>query len=194
MRGKSSPSTLTPLQMLSPPEPKSDSAKRELQIVSTSPFRLPDDWFVEFKTRRNNTASPGRVDKYYHEPGTGRMFRSLIAVKRYLTEENQYTPTPETVKAGNENTMQIVVCAIKSTSHFRLPDDWVIEEKPRSNANYAGIIDKGSRPNTTPQSNKHSRPTTTQQRDNHSRALSQIQQAILDYHRHSRGGNPIPQA
>ena len=49
--------------MLSPPEPESDTAKRELQIVSTSPFRLPDDWFVEFKTRRNNTASPGRVDK-----------------------------------------------------------------------------------------------------------------------------------
>lgn len=128
--------------MLSPPEPESDTAKRELQIVSTSPFRLPDDWFVEFKTRRNNTTSPGRVDKYYHEPGTGQMFRSLIAVKRYLTEENQYTPTPETVKAGNENTMQIVVRTIKSTSHFKLPDDWVIEEKPRSNANYAGTIDK----------------------------------------------------
>ncbi|XP_030967186.1 methyl-CpG-binding domain-containing protein 7-like [Quercus lobata] len=144
MRGKSSPSTPTPLQMLSPPESESDTTKRELQIASTSPFRLPDDWFVEFKTRRNNTASPGRVDKYYHEPGTGRMFRSLIAVKRYLTEENQYTPTPtpETVKAGNENTMQIVVRTIKSTSHFKLPDDWVIEEKPRSNANYAGIIDK----------------------------------------------------
>ena len=26
--------------------------------------------------------------------------------------------------------MQIVVCAIKSTSHFKLPDDWVIEESP----------------------------------------------------------------
>ncbi|KAK9998548.1 hypothetical protein SO802_018151 [Lithocarpus litseifolius] len=142
MRGKSSPSTPTPLHMLSPPESESDTTKRELQIVSTSPFRLPDDWFVEFKTRRNNTASPGRVDKYYHEPGTGRMFRSLIAVKRYLTEENLYTPTPETVKAGDENTMQIVVRPIKSTSHFKLPDDWVIEEKPRSNANYAGIIDK----------------------------------------------------
>ena len=63
MRGKSSPSTPTPLQMLSPPESESDTTKRELQIVSTSPFRLPDDWFVEFKTRRNNTASPGRVDK-----------------------------------------------------------------------------------------------------------------------------------
>ncbi|KAL4610424.1 hypothetical protein ACB092_08G048800 [Castanea dentata] len=142
MRGKSSPSTPTPLQMLSPPQSESDTTKRELQIVSTSPFRLPDDWFVEFKTRRNNTASPGRVDKYYHEPGTGRMFRSLIAVKRYLTEENQYTPTPEAVKAGNENTMQIVVHTMKSTSHFKLPDDWVIEEKPRSNANYAGIVDK----------------------------------------------------
>lgn len=47
------------------------------------------------------------IAQYYHEPGTGRMFRSLIAVKRYLTEENQYTPTPtpETVKAGNENTV-----------------------------------------------------------------------------------------
>ncbi|KAK7833148.1 methyl-cpg-binding domain-containing protein 7 [Quercus suber] len=38
--------------------------------------------------------------------------------------------------------MQIVVRTIKSTSHFKLPVDWVIEEKPRSNANYAGIIDK----------------------------------------------------
>ena len=38
--------------------------------------------------------------------------------------------------------MQIVVRTIKSTSHFKLPDDWVIEEKPRSNANYAGTIDK----------------------------------------------------
>ncbi|KAM3691793.1 hypothetical protein ACB094_08G037900 [Castanea mollissima] len=142
MRGKASPSTPTPLQMLSPPQSESDTTKRELQIVSTSPFRLPDDWFVEFKTRRNNTASPGRVDKYYHEPGTGRRFRSLIAAKRYLTEENQYTPTPEAVKAGNENTMQIVVRTMKSTSHFKLPDDWVIEEKPRSNANYAGIVDK----------------------------------------------------
>ena len=45
------------------------------------------------------------IAQYYHEPGTGRMFRSLIAVKRYLTEENQYTPTPETVKAGHENTV-----------------------------------------------------------------------------------------
>nr|POF02937.1 isoform 3 of methyl-cpg-binding domain-containing protein 7 [Quercus suber] len=38
--------------------------------------------------------------------------------------------------------MQIVVRTIKSTSHSKQPDDWVIEEKPRSNANYAGIIDK----------------------------------------------------
>ena len=45
------------------------------------------------------------IAQYYHEPGTGRMFRSLIAVKRYLTEENQYTPTPKAVKAGNENTV-----------------------------------------------------------------------------------------
>jgi hypothetical protein len=41
--------------------------------------------------------------QYYHEPGTGRKFRSLRAVERYLTEGKQYTPTPETVKAGNEN-------------------------------------------------------------------------------------------
>ena len=49
--------------MLSPPESESDTTKRELQIVSMSPFRLPDDWFVEFKTRRNNIASPGCVDE-----------------------------------------------------------------------------------------------------------------------------------
>lgn len=141
MKGKSSPSSVTPLQMLSPAE--SVNNKRELQIVATSPFRVPDDWFVELKLRGDSTTSPGRVDKYYHEPGTGRKFRSLRAVERYLTEGKQYTPTPETVKAGNENNMQIVVrTTIRSTSPFKLPDDWVIKEIPRSNAKYAGVVDK----------------------------------------------------
>lgn len=61
MKGKSSPSSVTPLQMLSPAELVNN--KGELQIVATPPFRVPDDWFVELKLRGDSTTSPGRVDK-----------------------------------------------------------------------------------------------------------------------------------
>ncbi|KAG6631559.1 hypothetical protein CIPAW_13G099300 [Carya illinoinensis] len=149
MTGESSIFTPSPLQMLMPAresEEPNRNAGRELQIASTSaPFRLPDDWFVELKPRGSTTSSTGRVDKYYYEPRTGQQFRSLVAVERYLRDKKQDTPTPDTVKARNENTvlqLQIRDCTIRSTSPFKLPDDWVIEEKPRSNINYAGVIDK----------------------------------------------------
>lgn len=45
------------------------------------------------------------VLQYYHETSTGRKFRSLIAVQRYLKAEKQDAPILETVKAGNENTV-----------------------------------------------------------------------------------------
>ncbi|KAG6681537.1 hypothetical protein I3843_13G085400 [Carya illinoinensis] len=146
MTGESSIFTPSPLQMLMPAgesEEPNRNAGRELQIASTSaPFRLPDDWFVELKPRGSTTSSTGRVDKYYYEPRTGQQFRSLVAVERYLRDKKQDTPTPDTVQARNENTLQIRDCTIRSTSPFKLPDDWVIEEKPRSNINYAGVIDK----------------------------------------------------
>ncbi|XP_035540903.1 methyl-CpG-binding domain-containing protein 7 isoform X1 [Juglans regia] len=149
MTGESSIFTPSPLQMLMPAgesEEPNRNAGRELQIASTSaPFRLPDDWFVELKPRGSTTSSTGRVDKYYYEPRTGQQFRSLVAVERYLRDKKQDTPTPDTVKARNENTllqMQIRDCTIWSTSPFKLPDDWVIKEKPRSNINYACVIDK----------------------------------------------------
>ncbi|KAB2606844.1 methyl-CpG-binding domain-containing protein 7-like [Pyrus ussuriensis x Pyrus communis] len=34
----------------------------------------------------------GVIDKTYIEPGTGRWFRSLVAVERYLTEANEEVP------------------------------------------------------------------------------------------------------
>lgn len=41
-------------------EEPNGNAGRELQCLATSPFRLPDDWFVELKPRGSN---PGHVDK-----------------------------------------------------------------------------------------------------------------------------------
>lgn len=38
--------------------------------------------------------------QYYIEPGTGKRFRSLVAVERYLTEENEHTPLQALVPAN----------------------------------------------------------------------------------------------
>ncbi|KAL1345357.1 hypothetical protein HN51_019108 [Arachis hypogaea] len=72
-------------------EEEDDEEKREMemQIVCFSPrqyqhpFTLPQGWIIERKPR---LANPTIVDKYYHEPGTGKKFRSLVAVQRYLLE------------------------------------------------------------------------------------------------------------
>ncbi|XP_061372549.1 methyl-CpG-binding domain-containing protein 7-like [Gastrolobium bilobum] len=86
------------------------SMENELQIVSlspspsSSPFKLPDDWIVEAKPRHSN---PYHVDRYYYEPGTGRRFRSLVSVQRYLTQETRDYVTTERKKSENENTTYI---------------------------------------------------------------------------------------
>lgn len=38
--------------------------------------------------------------------------------------------------------MQIVPCATKSAASFGLPDNWIVQEIPRKNINYAGTIDR----------------------------------------------------
>ncbi|XP_050367675.1 methyl-CpG-binding domain-containing protein 7-like [Argentina anserina] len=55
----------------------------------SSSFTLPDGWEIEEIPRKNTNSS--HCDKYYIEPGTGKRFRSLISVERYLTEENNHT-------------------------------------------------------------------------------------------------------
>ncbi|KAF3453825.1 hypothetical protein FNV43_RR04266 [Rhamnella rubrinervis] len=147
MSGDSSRSTPVHLLLMSPDEKaeEPDYSNRELMnVTSTSPFRLPDDWSVVVKPRGTSAISSGRVDKYYYEPGTGQMFRSLIAVQKYLREGKRDTPTATTKKlrAVDKFSMQIMPYTISRTSTFTLPDGWIIEGKRRTNKNYSGIIDK----------------------------------------------------
>ncbi|XP_057451559.1 methyl-CpG-binding domain-containing protein 7-like isoform X2 [Lotus japonicus] len=74
-------------------------SEKEFQIVRFKPppnFKLPDGWVVEEKPRPANSSK--RRDRYYYEPGTGRQFRSLISVQKYLTEEAKDNSG---VKSGN---------------------------------------------------------------------------------------------
>ncbi|KAJ4834473.1 hypothetical protein Tsubulata_007930 [Turnera subulata] len=107
---------------------------------SSEPFKLPCDWKV---LKRPRGKHPFTVDKYYIEPGTGKKFRSLISVQRYLTGETDATPRPVRVKTGNQNNLQVVPCSVlNSGSRFHLPPDWIVEEIPRKSINYAGKIDR----------------------------------------------------
>ncbi|OAY51766.1 methyl-CpG-binding domain-containing protein 7 isoform X2 [Manihot esculenta] len=104
---------------------------------STSPsINFLDGWIVERRPRQCN----GRFDKYYYEPGTGRKFRSLLSVQKYLTEEKSFAS--KIMKPGNGKNIQIVPGMFKSSSPFTLPEGWVVKEKRRSNINKAGVIDR----------------------------------------------------
>nr|AFK44472.1 unknown [Lotus japonicus] len=75
----------------------------EFQIVRFMPFpnfKLPDDWVVETKPR---PSKPTHIDKYYYEPGTGKKFRSLLAVQRHLAGEPKHYVTPERMISENED-------------------------------------------------------------------------------------------
>ncbi|XP_031247599.1 methyl-CpG-binding domain-containing protein 7-like [Pistacia vera] len=122
--------------------PTEQETTRELQIVdltTSSVFKLPRGWSVEERPRINSQSHPGRVDKYYYEPKTGRKFRSLISVQKYLSGETEYAIMPKRVKYGNEKHMQIVPFNTKNTSSFGLPNHWIVEERPRRRGS---IIDK----------------------------------------------------
>ncbi|KAF7805493.1 methyl-CpG-binding domain-containing protein 7-like isoform X1 [Senna tora] len=139
---------------------------RDLQITSFSPFRLPDDWVVLEKPRSKVVAGYRHIDKlklgkikfgfsvvsiitillypYYYEPGTGRKFRSLISVQRHLMEERTDVTGTKRVKSENGNAVSKEASKAEtqtpgSTSSFKLPNDWIIEEKPR---NYLGMVDR----------------------------------------------------
>ncbi|KAM1040228.1 hypothetical protein ACFX2I_029454 [Malus domestica] len=154
-KGKSSESQTVPLRTMRPAEEHEEpfNCKRQLQLVTTSPFRLPDDWFVEEKRRPlSNICNPGKIDRYYIEADTGLRFRSLPAVQRYLTEGQTETFTKR-IKPGSECLVssriqkvvnpkhkQITPCTTRRTSSsFKLPDGWEIEEKPRRKSR---VIDK----------------------------------------------------
>ncbi|KAL4558264.1 hypothetical protein LXL04_036462 [Taraxacum kok-saghyz] len=64
---------------------------------SVSPFHLPDGWVVKEVPR----VSGGYADKYYFEPGTGLMFRSLVAVEKHLEENSPLSVKLEEIKENN---------------------------------------------------------------------------------------------
>ncbi|XP_008222966.1 PREDICTED: methyl-CpG-binding domain-containing protein 7 isoform X2 [Prunus mume] len=137
---KSSQSKPIPLLTTRPAEDEeeeeepSSSSKRKLQMVTTSPFKLPDGWSVQEKRRPlSNSCNPGQIDRYYYEPDTGLKFRSLAAVQRYQTEGQIDTRTIRS-KPGSECTIQNTPSTNRNTSSFLLPDDWEIEEKRRYNS------------------------------------------------------------
>uniref|UniRef100_A0A7N0TD00 MBD domain-containing protein n=1 Tax=Kalanchoe fedtschenkoi TaxID=63787 RepID=A0A7N0TD00_KALFE len=92
-------SSSTDLQIWTPEKKRESpsSSRLDLAIVplsqdSPANFTLPGDWVVE-ERKRTAGMLRGNTDKYYHEPGTGRKFRSLVSVKRYLTKTGDYEIT-----------------------------------------------------------------------------------------------------
>uniref|UniRef100_A0A5B7BSW6 Putative methyl-CpG-binding domain-containing protein 7 isoform X2 n=1 Tax=Davidia involucrata TaxID=16924 RepID=A0A5B7BSW6_DAVIN len=155
--GALSSSMMVPLRLLTPGYYDGESSHhRQLALVPTtaSRFQLPDGWVVQEVPRRCDAT---HIDKYYYEPGSGQKFRSLRDVERYLTGE-VYTPRPKALELGNHvknsgswkmiisggkmlrqdeegsDQLQLAVVAptiTASTSHFRLPDGWIVEAIPR---------------------------------------------------------------
>ncbi|KAL0460298.1 UNVERIFIED_CONTAM: Methyl-CpG-binding domain-containing protein 7 [Sesamum latifolium] len=61
-------------------------AHRHLSVSSPSRFRIPRGWGVEEVPRHDGS----RSDMYYYEPGTGRKFRSIREVERYLNGDTLF--------------------------------------------------------------------------------------------------------
>ncbi|CAN1282999.1 Methyl-CpG-binding domain-containing protein 7 [Linum perenne] len=110
---------------------KSRHDQNNMQVVPSayddgSQLGLPLGWFVELRPR----SDPSKFDKYYIEPQTGRRFRSIPDVQRYLERD---PATPIAIKSRHDQSnMQTVPSAFKSGSQFNLPCDWLVELRPRS--------------------------------------------------------------
>ncbi|XP_044483017.1 methyl-CpG-binding domain-containing protein 7-like isoform X2 [Mangifera indica] len=122
----------------SPSSQFEQETSRGLQIVdstTSSVFQLPPGWSVKECHRINSPSNPGRIDK----PESGRRFRSLISIQKYLSRDTEDTIMPKRMKSDNKNYMQIVPFNTKSGSSYGLPDNWVVQERPRIRGR---IIDK----------------------------------------------------
>ncbi|CAN1846997.1 Methyl-CpG-binding domain-containing protein 7 [Linum perenne] len=112
------------------------------QIICSTPasasspdgFQLPEGWIVQKRRRRLPSFGGSPVfDKYYIEPHTGRRFRSLPDVHRYLKEDEGYVGTPMAIKSRHDqNNMQVVPSAYDDGSQLGLPLGWFVELRPRS--------------------------------------------------------------
>ncbi|KAJ9565363.1 hypothetical protein OSB04_001329 [Centaurea solstitialis] len=126
-------------------------------MEGTPKFTLPKGWSVQ-KVRRKGGFS---YDKYYRDPETGRQFRSLKEVERYITEGNSDDEDTIVARGKNSGSQDMIVVGgkmldleeedednqyqlvnvsppaiISPTSSFKLPDGWVVEEIPRKNGGY----------------------------------------------------------
>ncbi|XP_062084885.1 methyl-CpG-binding domain-containing protein 7 [Humulus lupulus] len=140
MKRKARAIKVKPLQTL----PACTDAHSDHRLISTSTsvstqFTLPHDWLVQHKPRPSR---PSQIDKYYIEPGTGNVFRSLVAVERYLRDGETHASPDKVLKESGNKCTQIILLNTKSSSKFTLPDDWIIGINERKKGATAGRIDK----------------------------------------------------
>ncbi|KAJ0611169.1 putative methyl-CpG DNA binding, DNA-binding domain superfamily [Helianthus annuus] len=113
----------------------------------TTKFTLPEDWYVKKVPRKSGNT----IDKYYYDPETGRQFRSLKDVERYLTEgfipttsrpkRPKYKEKMQDFEVAQDNDYHLITVTPRSflsSSPFILPDGWTVKEVPRK----TGRIDK----------------------------------------------------
>lgn len=66
-------------------EEPSSSSKRKLQMVTTSPFKLPDGWSVEEKRRPlSNSYNPGQIDRVSFSLSRSKLVQSVNACTMYM--------------------------------------------------------------------------------------------------------------
>ncbi|XP_041995644.1 methyl-CpG-binding domain-containing protein 7-like isoform X2 [Salvia splendens] len=109
-------------------------AHRQLAVV-------PRGWDVVEVPR----ADGSRSDRYYYEPGSGRKFRSVREVDRYLNGEPNHSFRSNTrmrmlpllhrlLRVDNEGSKNYL--AVVREAPGILPDGWVVEEVPRKYMNW----------------------------------------------------------
>ncbi|XP_024012173.1 methyl-CpG-binding domain-containing protein 7 isoform X2 [Eutrema salsugineum] len=101
-----------------------DTNHRSVEYASKG-FRLPRGWTVEEVPRKNAY----HIDKYYTERKTGKRFRSLVSVERYLQESRNCT----------DQQLMVLQSHRGLSKGFSLPEGWIVEEKPRR---YSSHIDR----------------------------------------------------
>lgn len=130
------PSRRKSLHGLSRPRPSSRRSKgraddSDRRSYASKGFRLPKGWTAEECPRRNSY----HIDRFYVERKTGKRFRSLVSVERYLNESgkrNDYQHQQQLVLLQQQHNRV-------PSKDFNLPDGWIVEEKPRKNS---GRIDR----------------------------------------------------
>ncbi|KAM0051333.1 putative methyl-CpG DNA binding, DNA-binding domain superfamily [Helianthus debilis subsp. tardiflorus] len=71
-------------------------------FLSTSPV-LPEGWIVKEVPRKTGD----HFDKYYYEPGTGHMFRSLTSVKKHLAQLEESSPLSVVLEEFREDNVPL---------------------------------------------------------------------------------------